>query len=50
MLSKKQPKIILMNKDEKSRLIYGTLNQVINEVEVLFNNQNAKLVAAVSAL
>ena len=32
------------------KLLYGILNQVINEIDMRFSDQNAKLYAAVSAL
>ena len=38
-----------MNKNETRRLIYSTLDQVINEIDVHFSYQNTKLYAAVSA-
>ena len=39
-----------MNKDQIRRLFYSTLDQAINEIDVLFSYQNTKLYAAVSAL
>ena len=39
-----------INEDEMRRLFYSTLDQVINEINVRFSHQNAKLYAAVFAL
>ena len=39
-----------LNKDEMRRLLYGILDQVINEIDVRFSHQNTKLYAVVSAL
>ena len=39
-----------MKKDERRRLFYITLDQVISEIDVRFSNQNTKLYSALFVL